>query len=98
LIAGSLLRIEIPDPGLPPHESKSFCVYLPATCCLSACCFRGGAAAEENFSDRVSSFDPATESTHAEGIRLALRDLGYIEGQNIAIEYRYARNEWGQDS
>jgi len=26
----------------------------------------------------------------AEGIRLALRELGYIEGQNIAIEYRYA--------
>ena len=24
------------------------------------------------------------------GIRLALRDLGYIEGQNIAMEYRYA--------
>src|SRR5262249_25566228 len=26
----------------------------------------------------------------AEGLRLALRELGYIEGQNIAIEYRYA--------
>jgi hypothetical protein len=25
----------------------------------------------------------------AEGIRLALRERGYIEGQNIAIEYRY---------
>ena len=32
---------------------------------------------------------PATESNVSEGIRLALRDLGYIEGQNIAIEYRY---------
>ena len=29
-------------------------------------------------------------SARAEGIRLALRELGYIEGQNIAIEYRYA--------
>ena len=38
----------------------------------------------------LSSFDPATESPRSEGIRLALRDLGYIEGQNIAIEYRYA--------
>jgi putative ABC transport system substrate-binding protein len=38
----------------------------------------------------LSSFDPATESTRAEGIRLALRDLGYTEGQNIAFEYRYA--------
>jgi putative ABC transport system substrate-binding protein len=37
-----------------------------------------------------SNTDPATDSARAEEIRLALRDLGYIEGQNIAIEYRYA--------
>ena len=34
--------------------------------------------------------DPARDSTRTEGIRLALRNLGYIEGQNIATEYRYA--------
>jgi len=33
--------------------------------------------------------DPASEFTRSEAIRLALRELGYIEGQNIAIEYRY---------
>ena len=38
----------------------------------------------------LSSFDAATESTRAEPIRLALRELGYIEGQNVAFEYRYA--------
>ena len=37
-----------------------------------------------------SSTDPATESARAETIRLALRERGYIEGQNLAIEYRYA--------
>ena len=37
----------------------------------------------------LSSSDPASESTRAEAIRLALRELGYIEGQNIAFEYRY---------
>jgi hypothetical protein len=37
----------------------------------------------------LSSLDPARESTRAEAIRLALRELGYIEGQKIAIEYRY---------
>jgi hypothetical protein len=31
----------------------------------------------------LSAYDPATESTRADGIRLALRELGYIEGQNI---------------
>ena len=41
----------------------------------------------------LSSFDPATESAGSEAIRLALRELGYIEGQNIAIEYRYAEGK-----
>ncbi|HEU4343167.1 MAG TPA: ABC transporter substrate-binding protein [Candidatus Binatia bacterium] len=41
----------------------------------------------------LSAFDAATESG-AEAIRRALRDLGYIEGQNIAFEYRYAEGKW----
>jgi putative ABC transport system substrate-binding protein len=41
----------------------------------------------------LSSGDPASESTRAEGIRLALRERGFIEGQNIAIEYRYAERK-----
>jgi ABC-type uncharacterized transport system substrate-binding protein len=41
----------------------------------------------------LSTVDPATDSARAEGIRLALRELGYIEGQNIAIEYRYAEGK-----
>ena len=38
----------------------------------------------------LSNSDAASESARSEGIRLALRELGYIEGQNIAIQYRYA--------
>ena len=41
----------------------------------------------------LSSFEPATESTRSEAIRLALRERGYIEGQNIATEYRYAEGK-----
>jgi len=38
----------------------------------------------------LSSADPARDSVGSEAIRLALRELGYVEGQNIATEYRYA--------
>ena len=41
----------------------------------------------------LSAGDPASESTRSEAIRLALRELGYIEGQNIAIEYRYTEGK-----
>ncbi len=38
----------------------------------------------------LSSSDAASDSARSEGIRLALRERGYIEGQNIHTEYRYA--------
>ena len=41
----------------------------------------------------LSNSNPATESTRAEAIRQALRERGYMEGQNIAIEYRYAEGK-----
>jgi putative ABC transport system substrate-binding protein len=41
----------------------------------------------------ISGADAATESARAEGIRLALRERGYIEGQNIATQYRYAEGK-----
>jgi putative ABC transport system substrate-binding protein len=56
----------------------------------------GGAVAEAQQPKKIhrigylSPIDPAGESTRSEPIRLALRELGYIEGQNIVIEYRYS--------
>jgi putative tryptophan/tyrosine transport system substrate-binding protein len=41
----------------------------------------------------LSSTDRATESARSEAIRRALRELGYIEGQNIAFEYRYVEGK-----
>jgi putative tryptophan/tyrosine transport system substrate-binding protein len=42
----------------------------------------------------LSNADPATDSARAEGLRVALREFGYIEGQNIAIEYRSAEEKF----
>ena len=66
-------------------------------CSGTACCcgHSRGAAAEESPSDRVSIANSiaASDSARSEAIRQALRELGYIEGQNIAIEYRYAEGK-----
>ena len=35
----------------------------------------------------LSALDPARDSARAQGIRLALRERGHIDGQSIAIEY-----------
>ena len=37
--------------------------------------------------------DLASDSARSEGIRLALRERGYTEGQNIAFEYRFNENK-----
>src|SRR5215471_21478385 len=41
----------------------------------------------------LSITDAATDSPRAEGLRRALRELGYIESQNVAIEHRYAEGK-----
>ncbi len=41
----------------------------------------------------LSSFDPASNFARPEAIRLALRELDYIVGQNIVFEYRYAEGK-----
>ena len=42
----------------------------------------------------LSGVDPSTEAAQSEAIGPALRELGYIEGQNIATEYRYMEGKF----
>jgi putative ABC transport system substrate-binding protein len=63
-----------------------------AHCAQRVC---AGAAAEESPSDRVSiKYRSRYRVRPFEAIRRALRELGYIEGQSIAIEYRYAEGKF----
>ena len=38
----------------------------------------------------LSARDPASDSTRSKGILLGLRELGYVDGKNISIVYRYS--------
>ncbi|MGH7872506.1 MAG: ABC transporter substrate-binding protein [Candidatus Binatia bacterium] len=41
----------------------------------------------------LSATDSASDSARSDAIRLALRALGYVEGQNITTEHRYAEGK-----
>jgi putative ABC transport system substrate-binding protein len=41
----------------------------------------------------LSARDQANDSPRSGGVLLGLRELGYVDGQNIAIEYRYAQGK-----
>ena len=75
------------------HEKKHYRLALCAM--LFALCFSASAQQPKKVPriGYLSAPDPASESTRSEAIRLALRELGYIEGQNIATEYRYAEGK-----
>jgi putative tryptophan/tyrosine transport system substrate-binding protein len=66
---------------------------------LSALLFALSVSAEAQQATKVprigylSATDPASDSARSEAIRLALRELGYIERKNIATEYRYAEGK-----
>jgi putative ABC transport system substrate-binding protein len=74
-------------------KKNVFCLALGAM--LFALCFSAEAQQpKEVFRiGYLSPVDAATDSPRADGIRLALRELGYIDGQNIAIESRFAEGK-----
>jgi len=74
---------------IPQHLVLSFALCAM----LFALCASASAQQQPTKVPRIgylSPTDPATESARADAVRLVLRELGYIEGQNIATEYRYA--------
>jgi putative ABC transport system substrate-binding protein len=43
----------------------------------------------------LNSASPGTYDFNAAAFREGLRDLGFVEGQSIHIEYRWARSDYG---
>ena len=55
---------------------------------------RRGAAAEEGPADRISRRClPSANVTRIEAFKQGLRELGYVDGKNISIEYRYSEGK-----
>ena len=73
--------------------SKTFSVFGFALCAvLFALCYPA-AAQQSGKIPRIGALftgPSATATPYVEAFRTGLRDLGYIEGRNIAIEYRWA--------
>ena len=63
----------------------------PACCCSHS---RGAAANESPRIGYLSPTSPSVSPTRIEAFRQGLRELGYVEGKNIVIEYRYAEGKF----
>jgi hypothetical protein len=75
--------------------SLAFGALLPVTTLLCALCLSAEAQQPKKVPriGYLASRDAATESTRSEPVRLALKHLGYIEGENIQVEYRDAEGK-----
>jgi putative ABC transport system substrate-binding protein len=76
-------------------DMKKKITFLPLCAMLFALSYSASAQQPKKV-HRIGYLAPrsqAAESTRAEAIRLALRELGYIDGENVAFEYRYSEGK-----
>jgi len=76
--------------------SRKICVWLLAAILLTTAPVAAQQPHKVPLIGYLSPFDLSRESARSEAIRLALRERGYIEGQNILTEYRYAEGKLDQ--
>ena len=70
-------------------KKKSVTVYLSLCATLFALCFSVEAQQQKNLPRIGYLINTGPESPDIDGFRQGLRDLGYFEGKNILVEYRY---------
>jgi ABC-type uncharacterized transport system substrate-binding protein len=94
----------VSDSGSDNRKSKIENLKLVGVLAITLTFAFGGAVAAAQQPKKVPRIgylyqgDRFSDSTRIKAIRLALRELGYVEGQNIAIEYRYAEGKRGRES
>ena len=72
---------------------RSLIVFI---CLLAAVLLPAGSAAQQPAVHRIGILIPSSASfisTRVEAFRQRLRELGYVEGKNIVVEYRYAEGK-----
>lgn len=73
---------------------RKFALFLPAALVLAT--FGAVAAQQPKKVPRVgylSALNSVSEADRSNGVRLGLSELGYVEGQNSATEFRYAEGK-----
>jgi len=86
----------ISDPKSKIRKTLSASLFAGyAFCAVFALCSSARAQQPKKFVrlGYLSDSNPVRESGRAEAIRFALRELGYVEGQNLITEYRYAEGK-----
>src|SRR5438128_2194115 len=68
-------------------------VVLSATLALAPLAAEAQQVGKVPLVGRLSPTNPSADAPIRAGFQQGLRDLGWVEGQNIAIEYRYAEGK-----
>src|SRR5215475_7498547 len=73
-------------------HSLAFSFLLPVTVLLFALCLSAEAQQPTKIAriGYLSPGDPVSRTYRIEAFRQGLKELGYVEGKNIIIEYRFA--------